>query len=736
MRFSTLALSFGLLISCSKGEIVDTNDSATDTVETGNVTDTGPSDVDGDGFGEAVDCDDNDPSINPDAREVCDGIDNNCDTLIDDRDPNLDTSTADVWFMDTDDDGYGTDDDTVFACEQPPGDYASIGGDCDDYDSAYNPGADESDCGDPNDYNCDGSTGYVDADGDGWAACEDCNDGDLEINVEALEICDLIDNNCDTLIDDMDPNLDEESSTEWFTDSDNDGYGQDDTSIFACVAPENTTTIANDCDDTDSAINPGAYEVCDSADNDCDNLIDDDDNSLDANTGSFWYTDYDADGYGDPNVSVESCEPPANYTSDNTDCDDVRDYINPSATEICDGVDNDCDGDVDEGDGSASTLWYTDNDGDGYGDPSTVVASCIQPSSTISQGGDCNDTDYNISPMASETCDSIDNDCDNLIDDDDSSLDSSTATTWFADLDLDSYGDTLNYVVTCVMPSGYTADDSDCDDSASTSYPGADEYCDGIDSDCDGTDDESDSLDATTWYEDSDSDTFGDINDSMVECYQPTGYVLDDTDCDDSAYSINTTATEICDTLDNDCNNYIDDDDSGLDMSTTTTFYADIDGDNYGNASSTQSACLMPSGYSSDNTDCNDYSLLSNPGQTEVCDGIDNDCDSSTDEGFASTCEDLTCSGIGLIGSIADGCLDDGGSTSGTDNLEIYCYNNITRFCLSGEACQWRAAFPSTDDGTTCESSGLSSDYMATALCGDWNGYTDFTCNSSEQIGF
>jgi len=735
MRLSTLTLSLCLIASCGKGE-VDSSDSAVDTVETGNTVDTGPFDLDDDGFDATEDCDDSNPNINPDATEVCDGIDNNCDTLTDDRDPNLDTSTADIWYMDTDGDGYGTNDDTVFACEQPPGDYSAVGDDCDDYDSDYNPGADESDCSDPNDYNCDGSTGYTDADEDGWAACEDCNDADPEINPAAAELCDLIDNNCDTLIDDMDPNLDEESATEWFTDSDGDNYGVTESSVFACIAPENTVDASNDCDDADADINPGATEVCDSFDNDCDTLIDDDDNSLDSNSATYWYKDDDADNYGDPDDYVETCEPPTDYTADNSDCDDMRDYINPGAIEICDGVDNDCDGETDEGDGSASTLWYTDSDGDGYGDPSSEVASCTQPSSTISQGGDCDDSDSSINPDASEVCDTVDNDCDSNIDDDDSSLDLSTATVWYADLDLDTYGSSTNSATTCIMPSGYTSDYSDCDDSSATSYPGADEYCDGIDSDCDGTIDESDALDSTTWYYDYDGDTYGDINTSMVECYQPTNYVNDTTDCDDTDSAINTSATEVCDTVDNDCNGDIDDDDSGLDSSTTTTFYADIDQDGYGDSSSTLNACDTPTGYTPDNTDCNDFSYLSNPGEPEVCDGLDNDCDSSTDEGYSATCDDITCSGIGLIGSISDGCLVDGGSTSNSDSLEVYCYNGITRFCLSGESCQWRASFPSTDDGTTCESSGLSGDYMANAVCSDWNGHTNFYCNTAEQIYF
>ena len=161
-------------------------------------------DDDGDGFGDgfadpvqaceqpadhtsadlASDCDDDDDSIYPDAPEYCDGIDHDCDGVVNDDDA-VDTAT---WYLDDDGDDYGLDDDTALACEQPSG-YAAVGGDCDDGDAAYNPGATEDDCADPADYNCDGSTGYVDDDGDGYAACEECDDSDAAVYPGADEYC-------------------------------------------------------------------------------------------------------------------------------------------------------------------------------------------------------------------------------------------------------------------------------------------------------------------------------------------------------------------------------------------------------------------------------------------------------------------------------------------------------------------------------------------------------------------
>ena len=239
-------------------------------------------DADGDGFGDAAtttpacsvpsgyvadatDCDDAAASTNPDADEYCDGHDDDCDGDVD-EDSAVD---ADTWYLDGDGDGYGVDSSTSDACEQPSG-YAAYGGDCDDGDTAYNPGAAETDCADPNDYNCDGSTTYTDADGDGFAACEDCDDADYNAHPGADEYCDGHDDDCDGDTDEDDA---ADVST-FYVDSDGDGYGDIGFSRDACSAPTGYVVDASDCDDGDAAISPGSVEVCgDGLDNDCDGTM-------------------------------------------------------------------------------------------------------------------------------------------------------------------------------------------------------------------------------------------------------------------------------------------------------------------------------------------------------------------------------------------------------------------------------------------------------------------------------
>ncbi|MCB9763854.1 MAG: hypothetical protein H6739_29055 [Alphaproteobacteria bacterium] len=459
MSAPKLMLALLLMSACS-------NKDETDSVPTDDSA--GPADVDGDGFTVEEDCDDEDAAVFPGAAEACDGLDQDCDGVVDE-----DATDAATWYGDGDADGYGDDRVTTQACAAPDG-YVAQGGDCDDGDVAFHPGAPEEDCSDPSDYNCDGSVGYADGDGDGYAACEECDDTDRAVNPSATEVCDGVDNDCDGATDEDDA----ADAATWYGDRDSDGYGDPSDATRACEAPTGYVADATDCDDANASANPGATEVCDSVDNDCDGATDEDD-AADATT---WYLDFDSDGYGGTAFSQTACDAPSGYVADATDCDDTDATANPGATEVCDGVDNNCDGDTDEDDAADVTTWYLDFDSDGYGGSTYTQVSCDAPRGYVDDSQDCDDGDATVNPGATEVCDSVDNDCDGTTDEDDAA----DAVSWSPDADSDGYGATSGAQTACVAPSGYVADATDCDDSDAGIHPGATEVCDGDDNDCDG----------------------------------------------------------------------------------------------------------------------------------------------------------------------------------------------------------------------------------------------------------
>jgi hypothetical protein len=167
-----------------------------------------------------------------------------------------------------------------------------------------------------------------------------------------------------------------------------------------------------DCNDASAASYPGAPEICDSLDNDCDGSINE---GLPLDT---YHRDADQDGHGHPTNTVQSCHgaPPVGFVSNGDDCDDQDPTINPDATEVCDEADNDCDGSNDEG--FPLFTYYTDADGDGHGAPGSGFQTCYTepPAGSSALNDDCDDSDPLSYPGALEYCDEVDNDCDGTTD--------------------------------------------------------------------------------------------------------------------------------------------------------------------------------------------------------------------------------------------------------------------------------------------------------------------------------
>lgn len=187
------------------------------------------------------------------------------------------------------------------------------------------------------------------------------------------------------------------------------------------------------------------------------------------------------------------------------DCDDSNAAVHPAALEACDGLDNDCNDLVDD---SAGSTWYTDGDGDGFGDPATTTVSCAAPENGVVDGTDCDDLDPNAAPGLVESCDGNDNNCDG-------SVDEGLTNTYYRDADADLFGDPARTRDECDTPSGYVTDATDCDDGEDTVWPGAPETCgDAVDQDCDGDDlpcpDSGDSGDSEPQDSDSPADSAGD----------------------------------------------------------------------------------------------------------------------------------------------------------------------------------------------------------------------------------
>lgn len=178
-------------------------------------------------------------------------------------------------------------------------------------------------------------------------------------------------------------------------------------------------------------------------------------NSTEDCESSVWYLDFDGDGFGGQDA-IAACDAPEGYVDNNQDCSDDNAQIHPQAVELCNNLDDDCDEQIDED--AESQTWYLDADSDGFGDPNQAIQSCDTPESFVLNSEDCNDTDGLINPQAVELCNSLDDDCDNEIDE------GTDLLTWYEDSDGDLYGNPDSTMDSCDQPSGYVENFDDCDD--------------------------------------------------------------------------------------------------------------------------------------------------------------------------------------------------------------------------------------------------------------------------------
>lgn len=385
--------------------------------------------------------------------------------------------------------------------------------DCNDYDATINPSAVDI-CGDGIDSNCDKKSEEMqsycrDADGDkhgdpatsqehrecdgdiplGYvASCDDCNDKDASIYPGAPETC-TSDKNCDGK---------KEPELLYYPDADGDGHG-DNTSgsgVFQCEpSEERPVKEADDCNDQDPSIYPGAKEVCDGKDNDCNYKIDD--NIPDSQQKNY-YRDKDGDSYGLASGTYGgdmeiACAPPPGYVGQSGDCDDENAKVYPGAAETCDGLDNNCNGTID--DGMSQKMYYEDRDEDKYGNPNVTMSACAPSPGYVADNTDCDDVNEKTHPGATETCDNKDNNCNGTADE------GLTQTMWYIDKDRDYYGSNDQTQMACAQPDSIHIDDEtwykwadnnkDCNDNDNTISPDLSEKCgDHVDNNCDGKIDE------------------------------------------------------------------------------------------------------------------------------------------------------------------------------------------------------------------------------------------------------
>lgn len=189
-----------------------------------------------------------------------------------------------------------------------------------------------------------------------------------------------------------------------------------------------------------------------------------------------YFRDEDGDGRGNPNLYIQAVTMMPGYVTNNLDCNDSDAYINPTATEICNGIDDNCNGSVDEG---VTSVFYADDDHDGFGNSMITTTGCTAPPGYVSNSMDCNDANAMVNPASSEVCNALDDDCD-------AAIDEGIGSVFYYDSDRDGYGNINVTTMACSAPSGYVSNSTDCNDLNASVYPSAAELCNSVDDNCNG----------------------------------------------------------------------------------------------------------------------------------------------------------------------------------------------------------------------------------------------------------
>ena len=621
------------------------------------------------------DCLDSDPLVNPDAEEICNGIDDDC------KDGADNGSCPEVpFYCDKDVDGYDslTPSGLCSSFDCVPPDCTDVAGDdCNDNNFDVNPGIPETcngiddDCTDGVDSGevCPQTVYFCDEDEDGHVsltlsgACDtfqclpadcqvsaggDCNDNDPLVNPQAVETCNGVDDNCADGVDEEGVCLE----TPFYCDVDEDSFLSTEVSgtcgSFNCIPAGCATDPGDDCNDNKPLVNPDGVEDCDTPDDDdCDGSITD----VDGLNCQDWYLDQDEDGfYPDGAPSQCRCGAGEGYSAQTPgDCDDTEASVHEGAIEVCDALDNDCDGATDEDGVCTLITYYCDGDSDLHqsADPtgSCDTPGCVPEGCELTPGDDCDDGNPSVNPDASEDCDTaFDDDCNGVSDEEEDAL---NCTILHRDLDADDFGHLTDSKCLCLAVHPYDIPPdaaTDCNDNNLNIHPGADETCNGMDDNCDGQVDEGFVCPFVTYYCDLDADGFpSNFLSGVCSSYNcvPAGCTADvGSDCNDNNPSINPGIGELCNGIDDNCSGTIDEGD----VCPPVPFYCDQDGDGLFSAAPAGTCytfdCVPAGCLETPGPDCNDNDAAIHPDAIESCNGIDENCSGETDEG--GVCPELS----------------------------------------------------------------------------------------------